>query len=338
MLEYLEFVDDVARRAGQPGGGRAHPLDPGQRHRRRPAAPRLSESGGDLKAVVQCMIEETKAGLDEAKHRLLSFSPARATPSACASNIQAARARDRRSPTRRAATSPRAGRRDRGRRRAVRAVRARRRWRRGRSTALPDVVAEDMEQSAVSIFAAHAQANELGSRMQMTDIVNRRRMRHAHMVNITDQIMCEGMRADYPARRSPQPRGHRHRPPGPDHSRDDAGGHATSRADARSGTALGQDQRPDLARQVGQSARRRGLHDARRRQRHVRHRRRRRRLALRPVRHCSKDAADDRDRAQPARRRAVGQRARCATTSGATRTPTRTATASASSPSARTSG
>jgi leucyl aminopeptidase (aminopeptidase T) len=64
-------------------------------------------------------------------------------------------------------------------------------------TALPDAVAADMERSAVSIFAAHAQANELGSRMQMTDIVNRRRMRHAHMVNITPQIMCEGMRADY---------------------------------------------------------------------------------------------------------------------------------------------
>jgi leucyl aminopeptidase (aminopeptidase T) len=56
-----------------------------------------------------------------------------------------------------------------------------------------------MELSAVSIFAAHAQANELGSRMQMTDIVNRRRMRHAHMVNITRQIMLEGMRADYGA-------------------------------------------------------------------------------------------------------------------------------------------
>jgi leucyl aminopeptidase (aminopeptidase T) len=63
--------------------------------------------------------------------------------------------------------------------------------------ALPEAVAADMEQSGVSIFAAHAQANELGSRMQMTDIVNRRRMRHAHMVNITDQIMNDGMRADY---------------------------------------------------------------------------------------------------------------------------------------------
>ena len=62
---------------------------------------------------------------------------------------------------------------------------------------LPDRIAADMERSDVSIFAAHAQANELGSRMTMTDIVNRRRMRHAHMVNITPRIMTEGMRADY---------------------------------------------------------------------------------------------------------------------------------------------
>src|SRR5207244_6614862 len=41
------------------------------------------------------------------------------------------------------------------------------------------------------------QANELRSRMQMTDIVNRRHIRHAHMVNINRQIMLEGMRADF---------------------------------------------------------------------------------------------------------------------------------------------
>jgi aminopeptidase len=62
---------------------------------------------------------------------------------------------------------------------------------------LPASIAADMELSHVSIFAAHVQQNELGSRMQMTDIVNRRRMRHAHMVNITPQIMREGMRADF---------------------------------------------------------------------------------------------------------------------------------------------
>jgi leucyl aminopeptidase (aminopeptidase T) len=62
---------------------------------------------------------------------------------------------------------------------------------------LPASIAEDMERSQVSIFAARAQENELRSRMEMTDIVNRRRMRHAHMVNITPRIMMEGMRADY---------------------------------------------------------------------------------------------------------------------------------------------
>jgi leucyl aminopeptidase (aminopeptidase T) len=33
--------------------------------------------------------------------------------------------------------------------------------------------------------------------MQMTDVVNRRHMRHAHMVNITKEIMTHGMRADF---------------------------------------------------------------------------------------------------------------------------------------------
>ncbi|MGA9585871.1 MAG: aminopeptidase [Terracidiphilus sp.] len=62
---------------------------------------------------------------------------------------------------------------------------------------MPPAVLEDMETSQVSIFAVQVQPNELHSRMQMTDVVNRRRMRHAHMVNITPEIMCDGMRADY---------------------------------------------------------------------------------------------------------------------------------------------
>jgi leucyl aminopeptidase (aminopeptidase T) len=62
---------------------------------------------------------------------------------------------------------------------------------------LPQVIADDMEKSQVSILAVHVQPNELASRMQLTDIVNRRRMRHGHMVNINRQIMLEGMRADY---------------------------------------------------------------------------------------------------------------------------------------------
>src|ERR1022692_150972 len=62
---------------------------------------------------------------------------------------------------------------------------------------LPREIADDMETSQVSIFAVNVQQNELKSRMQMTDIVNRRKMRHAHMVNINHQIMLEGMRADF---------------------------------------------------------------------------------------------------------------------------------------------
>jgi leucyl aminopeptidase (aminopeptidase T) len=62
---------------------------------------------------------------------------------------------------------------------------------------LPHEIGEDLERSQVSIFAVQAQRNELRSRIQMTDIVNRRRIRHAHMVNINRQIMLEGMRADF---------------------------------------------------------------------------------------------------------------------------------------------
>jgi aminopeptidase len=62
---------------------------------------------------------------------------------------------------------------------------------------LPREIVEDLETSQVSIFAVQAQTNELRSRMQMTDVVNRRRIRHAHMVNINRQIMLEGMRADF---------------------------------------------------------------------------------------------------------------------------------------------
>jgi leucyl aminopeptidase (aminopeptidase T) len=64
-------------------------------------------------------------------------------------------------------------------------------------TDFPAAIAADMERSQVSIFAAQVQPNELRSRMQMTAVVNRRRMRHAHMVNINRRIMLEGMRADF---------------------------------------------------------------------------------------------------------------------------------------------
>src|SRR5271156_5007064 len=59
-------------------------------------------------------------------------------------------------------------------------------------TDLPAAILEDLETSQVSIFAVQGQANELKSRMQMTDVVNRNKIRHAHMVNVNKQIMLEG--------------------------------------------------------------------------------------------------------------------------------------------------
>jgi leucyl aminopeptidase (aminopeptidase T) len=64
-------------------------------------------------------------------------------------------------------------------------------------TDMPAEVLSDLETSKVSIYAVVAQRNELKTRMQMTDVVNRQKIRHAHMVNIEKQIMLQGMRADF---------------------------------------------------------------------------------------------------------------------------------------------
>jgi aminopeptidase len=66
-------------------------------------------------------------------------------------------------------------------------------------TEMPQLILDDLARSQVSIFAAQSQPGELSSRMQMSDVVNRKHIRHGHMVNITRQIMLEGMRADYRA-------------------------------------------------------------------------------------------------------------------------------------------
>src|SRR5436853_2508788 len=62
---------------------------------------------------------------------------------------------------------------------------------------MPRRILDDLATSQVSIFAAESQPGELPARMQMSDIVNQKHIRHGHMVNITHQIMLEGMRADF---------------------------------------------------------------------------------------------------------------------------------------------
>ncbi len=62
---------------------------------------------------------------------------------------------------------------------------------------MPEPILEDLATSQVSIFAAQTQTGELGSRSEMTAVVNHHHVRHAHMVNINREIMLEGMRADF---------------------------------------------------------------------------------------------------------------------------------------------
>jgi leucyl aminopeptidase (aminopeptidase T) len=62
---------------------------------------------------------------------------------------------------------------------------------------MPRVVLDDLAQSQVSIYACLTHPGELRTRMQMMDVLNPRRIRHGHMVNINKQIMLEGMCADF---------------------------------------------------------------------------------------------------------------------------------------------
>jgi leucyl aminopeptidase (aminopeptidase T) len=62
---------------------------------------------------------------------------------------------------------------------------------------MPEPILEDLATSQVSIFAAQTQTGELGSRIEMTAVVNHHHIRHGHMVNINREIMLEGMRADF---------------------------------------------------------------------------------------------------------------------------------------------
>ena len=64
-------------------------------------------------------------------------------------------------------------------------------------SAMPAPVLEALERADVSIYAAQPLPGELATRIEMTRVVNRRKIRHAHMVSISRRIMLEGMRADF---------------------------------------------------------------------------------------------------------------------------------------------
>jgi aminopeptidase len=63
--------------------------------------------------------------------------------------------------------------------------------------AAPQPVLDALETADAGILAMTPQPGELGARMSIVRVVERRHIRYAHMIGVTPQIMQQGMRADY---------------------------------------------------------------------------------------------------------------------------------------------
>jgi leucyl aminopeptidase (aminopeptidase T) len=61
----------------------------------------------------------------------------------------------------------------------------------------PARILDALESANVGILCMTPQPGELGARMAIVKIVERRQIRYAHMVGVTPEIMQQGMRADY---------------------------------------------------------------------------------------------------------------------------------------------
>jgi leucyl aminopeptidase (aminopeptidase T) len=61
----------------------------------------------------------------------------------------------------------------------------------------PPEVLQALERADAGILCVQPLQGELGSRMQIVEVVERRQIRYAHMVGVTPRIMQQGMRADY---------------------------------------------------------------------------------------------------------------------------------------------
>jgi aminopeptidase len=61
----------------------------------------------------------------------------------------------------------------------------------------PAVVLEALERADVGILCVQPREGELGARMGIVAVVERRAIRYAHMIGVTPEIMRQGMRADY---------------------------------------------------------------------------------------------------------------------------------------------
>ena len=64
-------------------------------------------------------------------------------------------------------------------------------------TGAPEPVLDALEKTDVGVLCMTPQPGELGARMAIVRVVERRQIRYAHMIGVTDEIMRQGMRADY---------------------------------------------------------------------------------------------------------------------------------------------
>ncbi|MHB2019305.1 MAG: aminopeptidase [Candidatus Xenobia bacterium] len=62
---------------------------------------------------------------------------------------------------------------------------------------MPQPILHALSESNVGIYAVWPQKGEIQHRMQVTEVVERGRIRYAHMVGITGDLMTQGMRADF---------------------------------------------------------------------------------------------------------------------------------------------
>jgi aminopeptidase len=64
-------------------------------------------------------------------------------------------------------------------------------------SAAPEPVLSALEKTDVGVLCMTPQPGELGARMSIVRVVERRQIRYAHMIGVTPEIMQQGMRADY---------------------------------------------------------------------------------------------------------------------------------------------
>ena len=118
-----------------------------------------------------------------------------------------------------------------------------------------------LERADAGILCVQPMEGELAARMAIVAVVERRRMRYAHMIGVTPRIMREGMRADYrQVDRLSQQLCDRMQSARMLSVRTAAGTDFTATFDREPG--LGEDQRHHQPALLVEPARRRGLHDA----------------------------------------------------------------------------